>query len=155
MVEQYVIDEIKKLKEENEKLKEELNNEKNKLIVSVECEPYYIELLDKQLIIEKLIENNIDPIKMYEECDTDYYVNTIKNLKLYKGKFKRDKSDIICYVRYNKKYYEMTKYYNDYKIEDEVYIDLELAIYHELVDELYDLLRDYKREQEKKESEDK
>lgn len=155
MVEQYVIEEIKKLKEENEKLKEELNNEKNKLVVSVECEPYYIELLDKQLIIEKLTANNIDPIKMYEECNTDYYVETIKNLKLYKDRFKTGKNKVICYVKYNKKYYEMVEYYNDYKISDEVYIDLDKAIYYELTDELYDLLGDYKRkiEKEKKESE--
>ena len=33
MVEQYVIEEIKKLKEENEKLKQELNDEKNKLVM--------------------------------------------------------------------------------------------------------------------------
>lgn len=155
MVEQYVIEEIKNLKEENELLKKELNREKSKLLASVECEPYYIELLDRQLIIEKLIENNIDPIKMYEECNTDYYIETIKSLKLYKDKFKTGKNKVICYVKYNNKYYEMNEYYGDYKIADEVYIDLDKAIYYELTDELYDVLGDYKRkiEKEKKESE--
>ncbi len=153
MVEQYVIEEIKKLKEENEILKQKLNEEKNKLVVSVDCEPYYIELINKQLIINKLIENDIDPIKMYEEYDTDNYIEIIKNLKLYKDKFRRDKNEVIGYVKCNNKYYEMTKYYGGFKIENEVYIDLDKAIYYELVDELYDMLFDYKKELKKQQKE--
>lgn len=156
MVEQYVIEEIKKLKEENEKLKQELNDERNKLVNSVEGRPCYIELIDRKIIIDRLIENNIDPIKMYDEYGTNEFLRIIKELNLYKDKFKQGK-EAICIVRYNNKYYEMISYYNEYKICDEVYMDLEKAIYHELVDELYDILGNYKRkiEQEKKESEEK
>ena len=91
MVEQYVIEEIKKLKEENEKLKQELNNEKNKLVMSVEGKPCYIELIDRKIIIDRLIENNIDPIKMYDEYGTNEFLRIIKELNLYKDKFKQGK----------------------------------------------------------------
>lgn len=150
MVEQYVIEEIKKLKEENEKLKQELNDEKNKLVMSVEGKPCYIELIDRKIIIDRLIENNIDPIKMYDEYGTNEFLRIIKELNLYKDKFKQGK-DAVCIVRYNNKYYEMTSYYSEYKLCDEVYLDLEKAIYNELVDELYDILGTYKREMKQKE----
>ena len=154
MVEQYVIEEIKKLKEENEKLKQELNDEKNKLVMSVEGKPYYIELIDRKIIIDRLIENDIDPIKMYDEYGTNEFLRIIKDLYLYKDKFKQGK-DAICIVRYNNKYYEMTSYYSEYKLGDEVYLNLEKAIYNELVDELYDILGTYKREMKQKEESEK
>lgn len=154
MVEQYVIEEIKKLKEENEKLKQELNDEKNKLVMSVEGKPCYIELIDRKIIIDRLIENNIDPIKMYDEYGTNEFLRIIKELNLYKDKFKQGK-DAVCIVRYNNKYYEMTSYYSEYKLCDEVYLDLEKAIYNELVDELYDILGTYKREMKQKEESEK
>lgn len=154
MVEQYVIEEIKKLKEENEKLKQELNDEKNKLVMSVEGKPYYIELIDRKIIIDRLIENDIDPIKMYDEYGTNEFLRIIKDLYLYKDKFKQGKK-AICIVRYNNKYYEMTSYYSEYKLGDEVYLNLEKAIYNELVDELYDILGTYKRKMKQKEESEK
>lgn len=153
MIEQYVIDELNNLKQENIKLKEELNVEKNKLVVSVDDPKVYkIELIEKSSVIAKLEENGIDLIKLYDEEGTDKYFELIKNLKLYKDKFKQN-DKVIAVVKYSNRYYEMTPYYNEYKLENEVYLDLDSAISNVLVDELYDLLRNYKYQKQREEQE--
>lgn len=153
MIEKYVIDELNKLKEENSRLREELTKEQNKMVVSIDNPKVYkIELIEKESVIQKLEEADIDLIKLYDEEGTDRYFELIKDLKLYKDKFKQN-NNVIAVVKYNNKYYEMTPYYNTYKLEDEVYIDLDKAILNELVDELYDLLRDYKYQKQKEEQE--
>lgn len=153
MIEQYVINELKELKEENRKLKEELNAEKNKMVVSIDNPKVYkIALIEKESIIKRLEENNIDLIKLYDEEGTDRYLELIKDLKLYRDKFKQNEK-VVAVVKYNNRYYEMTPYYNEYKLDNEVYLDLDKAILNELVDELYDLLRDYKYQKQKEEQE--
>lgn len=153
MIEQYVINELENLKEENRKLKEELNVEKNKLVVSIDNPKVYkIELIEKDSVIKKLEEAGVDLIKLYDEEGTDKYHELIKELKLYKNKFKQN-DKVVAVVRFNNKYYEMTPYYNEYKLENEVYLDLDSAISNVLVDELYDLLRNYKYQKQKEEQE--
>lgn len=153
MIEQYVIDELNNLKEENRKLKEELIKEQNKMVVSIDNPKIYkIELIEKSSVIKRLEENGIDLIKLYDEEGTEKYLELIKDLKLYKDKFKQN-DNVIAVVKYHNRYYEMTPYYNEYKLENEVYIDLDKAILNELVDELYDLLRDYKYQKEREEQE--
>lgn len=153
MIEQYVINELNNLKEENSKLREELTKEQNKMIVSIDNPKVYkIELIEKESVIKKLEENGVDLIKLYDEEGTDRYFELIKDLKLYKDKFKQN-DKVVAVVKFNNRYYEMTPYYNEYKLENEVYIDLDKAILNELVDELYDLLRDYKYQKQKEEKE--
>lgn len=153
MIEQYVINELNNLKEENSKLREELTKEQNKMVVSIDNPKVYkIELIDKKSVIKKLEENGVDLIKLYDEEGTDRYFELIKDLKLYKDKFKQN-DKVVAVVKFNNRYYEMTPYYNEYKLEDEVYIDLDKAILNELVDELYDLLRDYKYQKQKEKQE--
>lgn len=153
MIEQYVINELENLKEENRKLKEELTKEQNKMVVSIDNPKVYkIELIEKDSVIKKLEESGVDLIKLYDEEGTDKYFELIKDLKLYKDKFKQN-DKVVAVVRYNNKYYEMTQYYNDFKLENEVYLDLDSAISNVLVDELYDLLGGYKRQKQREEQE--
>lgn len=153
MIEQYVINELENLKEENRKLKEELTKEQNKMVVSVDNPKVYkIELIEKDSVIKKLEEADIDLIRLYDEEGTDKYHELIKNLKLYKDKFKQN-DKVVAVVRYNNRYYEMTPYYNEFKLENEVYLDLDSAISNVLVDELYDLLRNYKYQKKQEEQE--
>lgn len=153
MIEQYVIDELKNLKEENQKLREEINKEQNKTVVSIDNPKLYkIELIENDSIIKKLEEKGIDLIKLYDEEGTDKYLELIKELKLYRNKFKQS-NEAIAVVKYDNRYYEMTSYCSKYRLENEVYIDLDKAIENELVGCLYDLLRSYKYRKQKEEQE--
>ena len=153
MVEQYVIEEIKKLKEENEKLKEELNTLLNNELMKVDIKPVYVKLLEKEIIIKKLEENNIDIIKIYDECDSKEITKIIIENNLFRDR--KQSSEVKFIARYRNKYYEVKDYYGNIKLDDEVYATLEDAIYYEISDDFYDLCGDYKRkiEKEKKESE--
>ena len=56
-------------------------------------------------------------------------------------------------VKVGNKYYELEKYYGDYKLENKVSVTWEDEIYYELVDKLYDEIGSYLRKL-KKESND-
>ena len=81
----------------------------------------------------------------------------ILNLKLYKEKIPtknnngKESCDIV--VKVGNKYYELEKYYGDYKLENQVFVTWKDEIYYELVDKLYDEIGSYLRKL-KKESND-
>lgn len=147
MIEQYILDELKKYKEENEILKEKLINEKNKIVRSVDAKAIEIELIPTENCVKKLKEANINLNYLVDEMGSREIMETIISLGLFKDKIKFKRSDdenII--VKVNNKYYELMRYYNDYKLDEQVYITLEDAVYNELVDQLYDNINSYLRE---------
>lgn len=145
MIEEYVLDELKKYKVENEALKEKLINEKNRHVRSVDTKAVEIELIPTENCVKKLEDANIDLNYLVEEMGSKEIMEKIITLRLYKDKIKSKKSDDEnTIVKVNNKYYELTRYYsNSYKLEDEVYITLEDAVYNELVDKLYDNINSY------------
>ena len=157
MIEQYVLDELKKYKEENEQLKKENFNLKNKYVVMVDETSKKAELKPLDNIIAILNENNIDPKKITSEMGANEIRDLILNLNLYKEKIPKKTSngkescDIV--VKIGNKYYELEKYYGDYKLENQVSITWEDEVYYELVDKLYDEIGSYLRKL-KKESND-
>lgn len=86
MIEQYVLDELKKYKEENEQLKKENFNLKNKYVVMVDETPKKAELKPLDNIITILNENNIDPKRITSEMGANEIRDLILNLNLYKEK---------------------------------------------------------------------
>ena len=156
MIEQYVLDELKKYKEENEQLKKENFNLKNKYVVMVDETPKKAELKPLDNIIAILNENNIDPKKITSEMGANEIRDLILNLNLYKEKIPKKTSngkescDIV--VKIGNKYYELEKYYGDYKLEKQVFITWEDDVYCELVDELYDEINSYLRKLKKESS---
>lgn len=156
MIEQYVLDELKKYKEENEQLKKENFNLKNKYVVMVDETPKKAELKPLDNIIAILNENNIDPKKITSEMGANEIRDLILNLNLYKEKIPKKTSngkescDIV--VKIGNKYYELEKYYGDYKLEKQVFITWEDDVYCELVDELYDEIDSYLRKLKKESS---
>lgn len=159
MVEQYVIEELKALKKENEELKEKLSIEKNNRIRMIDQDPVYVALKSRDRIERFLEEESKDAYNLKEELGSQDLAKIIKDFELYivNPPKSGDKGEGI--VSYNGKYYKLEKNYSrEYKLEEEVFIDLDEAIYCELVDKFYDMLVniDYaKKEKEKKEKENK
>lgn len=147
MIEQYVLDELKKYKEENEMLKDKLTKEKNRFIKSVDEKAVEIELIPTENCVKKLKEANIDLSNLVEEMGSKEITEIIISLGLYKDKIKSKRSDDEnTIVKVNNKYYELTRCYNnEYRLENEVYITLEDAVYYDLVDKLYDNINSYLR----------
>ena len=156
MIEQYVLDELKKYKEENEQLKKENFNLKNKYVVMVDETPKKAELKPLDNIIAILNENNIDPKKITSEMGANEIRDLILNLNLYKEKIPKKTSNVKeswdIVVKIGNKYYELEKYYGDYKLEKQVFITWEDDVYCELVDELYDEINSYLRKLKKESS---
>lgn len=149
MIEQYVLDELKKYKEENEILREKLINEENRFIKSVDEKAVEIELIPTKNCVEKLTKANIDLNNLVDEMGSKEIMKLIIELGLYKDKIKSKRSgDENTVVKVNNKYYELTRCYNnEYRLENEVYITLEDAVYNELVDQLYDNINSYLKSQ--------
>ena len=150
MIEQYVLDELKKYKDENEKLKEEIYNLKNKFVVMVDETPKRGELKPIEVIISILKENNVEPKKIVDEMGSNEIRDLIINLGLYKEKLPAKSNSSsreydTAIVRVGKKYYAMESYYNDYKLEDEIYTTWEDEVYYELCDELWTRIDTYLR----------
>ena len=73
MIEQYVLDELKKYKEENEQLKKENYDLKNKYVVMVDETPKRGELKPIDNIISIVNENNIDPRRVVDEMGSNNF----------------------------------------------------------------------------------
>ena len=144
MIEEYVIKELEKLKEENQKLKNKINELENRKVVSIEDNnAVYIELKNKECVIKTLEENGHDLQNIFDNYGSDEMIDLIKKLELYRNYIPSHKKDIIGIVRVDKKYYELSKYYsNEYRMENQVFMDVDTAIYNDLVDKLYDWIRD-------------
>ena len=91
MIEQYVLDELKKYKEENEQLKKENYDLKNKYVVMVDETPKRGELKPIDNIIAILNENNIEPRRIVDEMGSNEIRDLILNLNLYKEKIPKKK----------------------------------------------------------------
>lgn len=161
MIEQYVLDELEKYKEENEELKKEIFGLKNKFVVMVDETPKRGELKPIEVIIEKLKENNVEPQKIVDEMGSREIQELIINLELYKEKLPK-KSNCSsreydkAIVKVGNKYYSMETYYDEYKLEEVVYLTWEDEIYNELCDEFYERINSYLRSlkvEQKKEGE--
>lgn len=143
MIEQYIIDELKIYKEENERLKKELFLKENAQIKICEYKEVNASLIPTDTIVSRLKENGIDIQKVVDEMGTDETTNIILDYKLYKENISTNNP----IIEVNNEYFELEKErYNDaYKLERKVYINLRDIIYNELSDELYDDLNSYLR----------
>jgi len=143
MIEQYIIDELKIYKEENERLKKELLLKENAQIKICEYKEVNASLIPTDTIVSRLKENGIDIQKVVDEMGIDETTNIILDYKLYKENISTNNP----IIEVNNEYFELEKErYNDaYKLERKVYINLRDIIYNELSDELYDDLNSYLR----------
>jgi hypothetical protein len=143
MIEQYIIDELKIYKEENERLKKELFLKENAQIKICEYKEVNASLIPTDTIVSRLKENGIDIQKVVDEMGIDEITNIILDYKLYKENISTNNP----IIEVNNEYFELEKErYNDaYKLERKVYINLRDIIYNELSDELYDDLNSYLR----------
>lgn len=143
MIEQYIIDELKIYKEENERLKKELLLKENVQIKICEYKEVNASLIPTDTIVSRLKENGIDIQKVVDEMGIDEITNIILDYKLYKENISTNNP----IIEVNNEYFELEKErYNDaYKLERKVYINLRDIIYNELSDELYDDLNNYLR----------
>ena len=151
MIEEYVIKELNGLKEENQRLRDEVNRLKNIKVASVEDEPVYIDLKNKDYVIKTLEEKGYNLQDVYDNYGSQEISNLIKTLELYKDYLPSSKKDVKAIVRVDKKYYELTTYYSsEYRMETQVFINIDDAIYNDLADKLYDMINDELRERKKK-----
>lgn len=143
MIEQYIIDELKIYKEENERLKKELLLKENVQIKICEYKEVNASLIPTDTIVSRLKENGIDIQKVVDEMGINEITNIILDYKLYKENISTNNP----IIEVNNEYFELEKErYNDaYKLERKVYINLRDIIYNELSDELYDDLNNYLR----------
>lgn len=143
MIEQYIIDELKIYKEENERLKKELLLKENAQIKICEYKEVNASLIPTDTIVSRLKENGIDIQKVVDEMGIDEVTNIILDYKLYRENISTNNP----IIKVNNEYFELEKErYNDaYKLERKVYINLRDIIYNELSDELYDDLNSYLR----------
>ena len=112
MIEEYVIKELNGLKEENQRLRDEVNKLKNIKVASVEDEPVYIDLKNKDYVIKTLEEKGYNLQDVSDNYGSQELSNLIKTLELYKDYFPSSKKDVKAIVRVDKKYYELTTYYS-------------------------------------------
>lgn len=143
MIEQYIIDELKIYKEENERLKKKLFLKENAQIKICEYKEVNASLIPTDTIVSRLKENGIDIQKVVDEMGIDEITNIILDYKLYKENISTNNP----IIEVNNEYFELEKErYNDaYKLERKVYINLRDIIYNELSDELCDDLNSYLR----------
>jgi len=150
MIEEYFVKELENLKQENQKLREEIHKKDNKFLMLEERPQVNLELIANETLFKKLDEKGIDLNKIVDEMGSKEIQELIKDLVLYK-EMKND--DYVAIIRMNNRFYGLEKYYNEYKLEPDVYVDLDDAIYHDLVDKFYDKVQNEinRREKEKKE----
>lgn len=156
MIEEYVIKELNGLKEENQRLRDEVNKLKNIKVASVEDEPVYIDLKNKDYVIKTLEEKGYNLQDVSDNYGSQELSNLIKTLELYKDYLPSSKKDVKAIVRVDKKYYELTTYYSsEYRMENQVFISIDDAVYNDLTDKLYDMINDELRERKKTKDENK
>ena len=136
-LEEYFIKQLDELKEENEKLKKENQEKDNKFLVLEEKSQIKVELIANDALFRKLEENDIDLSKILDEMGSDEIKNLIKNLELYR-EVKND--NYVAIVKINNQYYGLEKYYDEFKLKNRVYVDLDDAIYYDLTDKFYDIV---------------
>lgn len=143
MIEQYIIDELKMYKEENERLKKELILKENAQIKICEYKEVNASLIPTDTIVSRLKENGIDIQKVVDEMGIDEITNIILDYKLYKENISTNNP----IIKVNNEYFELEKerYDDAYKLERKVYINLRDIIYNELSDKLYGNLNSYLR----------
>lgn len=145
--ENYVIEELKKIKEENERLKDLIVRKENKSFVEVDEKAINVELLNSDVLIKKLEDLKIDIPKICDEMSSEEITNLIIDNKLYKEV--KENSSTLTIVRYNSKYYKLqSKYSYSFELEEQCYITLHDAVYYELSDNLNDIAYNYKRKKE-------
>ncbi len=143
MIEQYIIDELKMYKEENERLKKELFLKENAQIKICEYKEVDASLIPTDTIVSRLKENGIDIPKVVDEMGINEITNIILDYKLYKENISTNNP----IIKVNNEYFELEKerYGGTYKLERKVYINLRDIIYNKLSDKLYDDLNSYLR----------
>lgn len=151
-LEEYFIKQLDELKEENEKLKKENQEKDNKFIVLEERPQVKVELIAKDALLRKLEEENIDLNSIVKEMGSKEVQALIKDLCLYRD-VKKD--NYIAIVKINNSFYGLEKYYDEFKLNNKVFVDLDEAIY-DLTDGLYDRVQNElnRKKQEQKEEDE-
>lgn len=138
MIEQYVVNELKDLKKDNEELKNYVGHLMEAPVLYIDKPPVEIELLDSNVVIERLKSANVDLVDLLNQSSS-VYAELIAELKLYKELLNRKRSDYKYIIKIGNKYWGCKDYYGGIKTEDEVFVTLEDAIGH-LTDDLYDIV---------------
>ncbi len=136
-LERYFIKQLDELKKENERLKKENQEKDNKFLVLEERPQAKVELIADDALLRILEENNIDLNYIVEEMGVKEVQELIKDLCLYR-EAKND--NYVAIVKINNLFYGLEKYYDEYKVKPNVYVDLDDAIYYDLTDKFYDVV---------------
>jgi len=83
-----------------------------------------------------------------------YYIDRADKTKLNVSYDGIANDNYVAIVKINNQYYGLEKYYDEFKLKNRVYVDLDEVIYYELTDNFYDIVQNElnRRKQEQKES---
>ena len=138
MLEEYVLKKLESLEKENAELKAELEKKNNAFLQLEERDEVKLELIGDVSLFQKIEEAGFSLKQIKEDMGVNEIANMIKELNLYKEVNSNDHEAVI---RVNNKCYGLSKYYDEYRLNDRVYVDLDEAIECELVDKLHDKVR--------------
>ena len=138
MLEEYVLKKLESLEKENTELKAELEKKNNAFLQLEERDEVKLELIGNESLFQKIEEAGFSLKQIEEDMGVNEIANMIKELNLYKEVNSNNHEAVI---RVNNKCYGLLKYYDEYRFDDRVYVDLDEAIRCELVDKLYDKVR--------------
>ena len=138
MLEEYVLKKLESLEKENAELKAEVEKKNNALLQLEERDEVKLELIGDVSLFQKIEEAGFSLKQIKEDMGVNEIANMIKELNLYK---EVNSNDHAAVIRVNNKCYGLSKYYDEYRLNDRVYVDLDEAIECELVDKLHDKVR--------------
>ena len=138
MIEEYVLKKLESLEKENAELKAELEKKNNAFLQLEERAEVRLELIGNESLFQKIEEAGFSLKQIVEDMGDSEIANMIKELNLYK---EVNSNDHAAVIRVNNKCYGLTKYYDEYRFDDRVYVDLDEAIKCDLVDKLFEKAR--------------
>ena len=138
MIEEYVLKKLESLEKENAELKAELEKKNNAFLQLEERAEVRLELIGNESLFQKIEEAGFSLKQIVEDMGDSEIANLIKELNLYK---EVNSNDHAAVIRVNNKCYGLTKYYDEYRFDDRVYVDLDEAIKCDLVDKLFEKAR--------------
>ena len=138
MIEEYVLKKLESLEKENAELKAELGKKNSAFLQLEEHKEIKLELIGNDSLFQKIEEAGFSLKQIEEDMGVNEIANMIKELNLYK---EVNSTNHAAVIRVNNKCYGLSKYYDEYRFDDTVYVDLDDAIKYDLVDKLFEKVR--------------
>ena len=138
MIEEYVLKKLESLEKENAELKAELEKKNSAFLQLEEHKEIKLELIGNDSLFQKIEEAGFSLKQIEEDMGVNEIADMIKELNLYK---EVNSTNHAAVIRVNNKCYGLSKYYDEYRFDDIVYVDLDDAIKYDLVDKLFEKVR--------------